>query len=496
MFIRILEFLNRFTRLGIWMLIGAWILTPARSLMAQDTAQPTRIFGMTLTGSLRGRIEHWNWFSAPPAQNSYTYGAGILRLKLGQSWRRMEWQAEGAFPFYVNLPDSGVAPALQGPLGYGGDYFFANGQRNIGTAVLRQAFVGISGLNGQLKLRFGRLEFADGAEAVPPDADLAELKRDRINQRLIGTFNYALRSFDGAQLSYRKGRSEIAAMAARVVEGSFQVRALEEINVEVGYGSYTRYISVERFHNEVRLFGLYYQDGRGVLKTDNRPDVALAADRRRIRLVTPGADFISARGAGPGTADIVLWGAVQLGRWGAQKHLAGELAAEVGYRFRSTTQPWLRIGWSRSTGDQNPNDNHHSTFFQALSSPRAYARFPFYVLMNTDDRFLQFKLTPMRKLGLRSEFHSVRLSSVRDLWYDGGGPFQNETFGYLGRPSGGARKVGNSLDLSADLTLSPRTTVSFYGGVGLGSAVPAFTFPAGGNHSTVHLLSIEIIRRF
>src|SRR5712671_2155109 len=107
-----------------------------------------------------------------------------------------------------------------------------------------------------------------------------------------------------------------------------------------------------------------------------------------------------------------------------------------------------------------------------------------------------FKAAPYRKLALRSELHSARLSSARDLWYDGGGAFQEGTFGYLGRPSGGNRRIGTSLDLSVDYTLSDRTTVSLYGGVERGRAIPAFVYPAGSQKPVVNLVSIEFVRRF
>ena len=467
-----------------------------RTIPAQDNAPSISILGMQLNGSLRGRIENWDWFSAPPVQSSYTYGAAVLRLNLGQSFQKADWQVEGSFPLLFNLPAKAVAPEPQGPLGYGGDYFLANQQRNIGGAALRQAFVHIKDDGGRFKFRAGRFEFADGSEAVPHDPDLAVLKRDRVNQRLIGTFNYALRSFDGAQLTYHGGQSDVTAMAARLVEGSFQIRALSEIPVELGYGSYTRYTAVSNFRSEERVFVLYYQDRRGVVKSDNRPPALLEADRRPIPLATMGAHFIGEVKTRPGMVDFVLWGAGQLGRWGTQQHFAAEVAAEAGYHFRGRAQPCLRVGYLRNTGDNDPPDGQHNTFFPILSSPRAYARLPFYVLMNVEDLFFQFQAVPKAKWALRSELHSVRLNSERDLWYDGGGAFQEGSFGYLGRPSGGSRRICNSLDVSAEYTPSPGTTISLYGGLARGSAVPFLVFPAGGQRAVVHLVSIEITRRF
>jgi hypothetical protein len=461
-----------FTKPGVCLLLiaGAWRL-PAQ--------------GFTFSGSLRARVENWDWFEATPAQNTYTYGAGALRLTVGQAWKRAEWQAEGAFPVMLDLPANAVAPGLQGPLGYGADYFLGNGQRNLAAAALRRAFASINSESGRLKLRIGRFEFADGGETAPPDADLAALKRERINQRLIGTFNYAQRSFDGLLFAWHQDRSDVSVMAARATEGSFQLRALGEIDVELAYGAYTRYLPTAAARSEVRIFALYYQDRRGLPETG----------RRALRLATPGAHFITQAKAGPGTVDIVLWGAGQFGRWGLQRQLAGEIAAEGGYRLPIRLQPWLRAGYFRNTGDSDPNDSRHTTFFRVLSNPRAYARMPFYVLMNAEDRFLQFK-TVARKVAFRSELHSVRLSNSRDLWYDGGGAFQSSTFGYLGRPAGGNRNVAASLDLSADYTPTESTTLSFYAGVARGSAVTAFVFPAAGARPLAHLFSLEFIRRF
>lgn len=219
-------------------------------------------------------------------------------------------------------------------------------------------------------------------------------------------------------------RNSVAPDPRGPLEGSFQLRAFDKLNVDLGYGAYTRNLSRAKAASEARLFLLYYHDGPGIDKVDNRPEKALEADRRAIRLATPGAHFIGALPVRPGTAEMVFWGAAQFGRWGTQQHLAAEAAAEAGYRFSTKMQPWIRAGYFRSTGDADPNDTQHNSFFQVLSSPRAYARFPFYILMNAEDRFGEFKIAPASGLSFRSELHPVRLSNEHDLWYDGGGAFQ------------------------------------------------------------------------
>ncbi|MBK7600020.1 MAG: alginate export family protein [Acidobacteria bacterium] len=132
-------------------------------------------------------------------------------------------------------------------------------------------------------------------------------------------------------------------------------------------------------------------------------------------------------------------GAGQFGDWGRLAHRAGAIALEGGYQFSGgwadKLKPWLRAGYFRSSGTAIPLAASHNTFFQVLPTPRIYARFPFYDLVNNEDVFAEFRLKPHSKVGLRTDIHHLRLSNTNDQWYLGGGAFQNGTFGYAGRPS-------------------------------------------------------------
>ena len=153
----------------------------------------------------------------------------------------------------------------------------------------------------------------------------------------------------------------------------------------------------------------------------------------------------------------------------------------------------MRAGYFRSTGDGNPNDGTHNTFFQALPTPRIYARFPFYNLMNNEDAFAQLRLKPHAKLALRADVHQLRLSNANDQWYLGGGAFQPQTFGYTGRPSNGRKTLGALVDLSADYTLTPTTTLTFYVGGVRGGGVAKSIYPQGSNARFIYL---ELAKRF
>src|SRR5216117_440486 len=92
-------------------------------------------------------------------------------------------------------------------------------------------------------------------------------------------------------------------------------------------------------------------------------------------------------------------------------------------------KPWIRGGSFRGSGDDDPTGRNHGTFFRELPTPRPFARFPLYNLMNNEDGFAQLTFNPFPRLTLRNESHWLNLTSPKDLWYVGGGAFQNESFG-------------------------------------------------------------------
>jgi hypothetical protein len=469
---------------------------------APKAPRQLKIGGVNVNGSLRARAESWGWFETPGFEDNYTFGAAVLRLSLGQHKERVDWLVEGEFPVLFNLPERAAAPAPQGQLGLGANYFAANGRQDA-SAVLKQAFVRVKGLFGDKpsSLRAGRFEFADGSETTPADPTLAALKRDHIAHRLVGPFSFSHvgRSFDGLQYARNTKTENFTFVGARAVEGVFQLRALNQLDVDFFYGAYTKPLPGKKVESEFRLFGLAYHDGRPALKTDNRALAARRADAENIRVNTVGGHYIAAAKAGGGAVDVLAWGVGQFGRWGALSHRAGAVAVEGGFQPGgplAKVKTWLRAGYFRGTGDGDPTDDRHGTFFQALPTPRIYARFPFYNLMNNEDLFVQVKMKPHTRLALRADVRSLRLSDENDLWYVGGGAFQKNSFGYVGRPSGGNRSLGTLFDLSADITVAPNTSLTFYGAGVRGGRVQANIYPAGGPNPTARYFYAELTQRF
>ena len=144
--------------------------TPSPPPVAKPVPAQIKLGKLTLSGSLRLRFESWDWFETRAAENSYNFGAATLRLSLGQQLEKAEWQVEGAFPVLIGLPDKAIAPAPQGQLGLGANYFAANGRQD-GDAFIKQAFIRFKGIGGDKmsSLKPGRFEFSDGSETTPGD---------------------------------------------------------------------------------------------------------------------------------------------------------------------------------------------------------------------------------------------------------------------------------------------------------------------------------------
>jgi hypothetical protein len=448
------------------------------------------------SGSLRFRSETWSWFDTPAADTDYTFFASLLRLSLSEKKNDWDWQVEFAQPLLANLPDKSIAPAPQGQLGLGASYFAANKDTFPASLFLKQGFVRFKGIFGDKpsSLRFGRFEFVDGSESVPRNTTLAALVRDRIAHRLVGNFGFTHvgRSFDGLQYTRATPGTNITLVAARATQGVFQVNGWGELDTDILYGSVTRPVG-KKSRGEWRLFALSYHDGRPLLKTDNRPAAARAVDHHNIRITSLGGDYLQTFKAGTAVVDTLVWAVGQFGHWGVLDHRAGAIALEGGIQPDCKLKPWIRGGYFFGSGDKNPSDGNHGTFFQVLPTPRIYARFPFYNLMNNQDTFGEFIIRPTKKWTLRSDAHFLRLSSREDLWYAGGGAFQTNTFGYLGRPSGGARSLANVYDVSADYQLNERLALTVYYALASGRALIEKIFPQG---STGRLAYAELNWKF
>ena len=432
----------------------------------------------------RTRVDASEWFAAPPEAETYGYVESLVRIAVAQRIRHFDWQVEVAQPSILDAPSSSISPvAAQGQLGLGASYYAANGNNSYPVAAsLKQGFVRYHFGEHNNTARVGRFEFMDGMEMQPKNASLQWLQSNRIAQRLIGNFGFSngQRSLDGVDAHYGGSNWDLTGMAARVDQGVFNMNGNPELNVDVQYLALSR-VALKQ-HLLWRVFGVGYHDGRtGVTKTDNRPLPVRLTDHHNIRLGTYGGDVLTTLPVGKGQFDFLAWGVLQNGNWGVLHQSAGAVAVEGGYQFtKVATAPWVRGGFFRGTGDNNPADNVHNTFFQILPTPRVQARFPFYDLMNSKDQFVQVIDKPTKRVELRGDLHWLQLTSSNDLWYQGGGAYDTKVFGYVGRPANGHSSFASMADLSADWQATHSLGVNFYYAHVWGKSAITAIYPA--NH--------------
>ncbi len=459
---------------------------------AQDAPPPKHTLGpLEVTVNWRTRAEGWYWFQAPTGNSTYGFWGSLLRVGIGQTGEKIDWFIEGEQPSVLGLPDDAVIAAPQGQLGLGANYYAANNNHtNVANGFVKQAFVNFKGL-GPVGLKIGRFEYFDGLEVKPKDAMLAGIVQSRVSSRLISNFAFTTvqRSFDGVQLSLNSGRNNLTFLGSRPTQGVFQVKGMNELDVDSYYGAYTRQVGNDQNAGDFRVFAIGYIDHRTtVLKTDNRPSPVRAADLGKIEIATWGADYVHvAHVPGAGDFDFLVWGALQTGSWGALTQRAGAFVGEAGWQAPLRVKPWLSAGYSYGSGDGNPGDTRHGTFFQDLPTPRQYARFPFYNMMNNEDLYATFNVKPVSKLGLRSEVHTLRLASSSDFWYSGGGAFQPKTFGFTGRPSNTNRGLANVWDMSADYQFTHSFAATLYYGHAWGKGVISAIYPKDANGQLIFL---------
>ena len=462
--------------------IVALLLLLAAASFGQPVDTPMKLGDVAVTGGFRTRAYAWDWFEASSGNNAYGYSGNLLRVNFTEKHQNLDWDAEFAAPFLLGMPDTATAAPPQGALGLGSNYYSANGNsRYSGTIFAKQLYVRFKGLGSAEanSLQVGRFEFNDGTELIPKNGTLATVKRDRISQRLIGTFGWSDvgRSFDGAHFSYSRPTNDFTLVAAIPTRGVFQTDGWGWNRAAFGYAAFTHEWGHGKHAADTRLFILDYDDWRHIVKIDNRPATIRASDTGNIRVKTFGAHSMHAFTTNSGVIDGLAWAVGQTGRWGTQTQLAYALDFEAGFQPKLKLKPWVRGGFTMGSGDGNATDGRHGTFFQVLPTPRPYARFPFFNMMNTEDRFGALVLRPHSRVTVSSEFHALRLSNAKDLWYSGGGVFQPWTFGYAGRPTSGRRSLANLYDTSVEYRATRRATFTAYLGHAQGLAAMEQIYP-------------------
>jgi len=473
----------------LWMLLGLLIIPgSARAEITLFTLdKDTKVL---LSGEVTARNTFENWFdpSATTADNSYDYFFTRSRLSLALRNPYIGAFVQAQDVHMWNLPEKSIAPAPQGALGIGATYYSHARSNSDHSLIIRQAYVDFPRLflNG-LSARIGRFDYADGREVTyKNNAKVTWLKNTRLSDRMIGAFDWSAynRSFDGAQVAYDRKAFNLYTSVTHPTQGGFENNAQKTIS-SIDLGNITATIKYGEWlkNTEVRAFYYYYNDHR------NMPVLLGQSGLKEgnIRINTFGTHWLHVENTKPGVVDMLFWGALQDGEWGAVDHTAWAAAIEGGFQFTGVPgKPWIRGGYFVSSGDSDPTDGKHGTFYQMLPTARKYALFPLYNLMNNRDLFIQAIVKPKEALTIRADLHSVSLQNKNDLWYMGAGPTQGSgtIFGYVGRPGNNHTGLATVLDISPGYTFNKYLSASLYYGHAFGRDVlkSIYKDSAAGDH--------------
>lgn len=447
--------------------------TPAAGGQAQPDSPSTNA---STTWSARNwtRAELWRFFEPFPGggDHDYVYAANRLQVGVRRTTRRYEATAAVQYVQFGGLPDAAVGP---GPLGLGAVYYAHAGRADSHQVYLRYLNLRLN-LPAGLSVRVGRMPYSSGGEAVSGDPKIEAVKRQRVEARLVGEFDWSIyqRGFDGVRVDAVRPAWSATAVALQPTQGGFEDAAgLMMKNVGVFGANVTFKPDAVLPRTEWQLFAYHYDDDRHVAA---RPDNSGAsAARADVGITTVGTTLVAASVPRDGRQwDGLLWIAGQTGAWFGQTHRAFSVAAEAGHQWTGLpSRPWVRGGYLRASGDADPADDRHGTFFQMLPTVRRYAQNASYSQMNNTDLFVQALLRPIESVGVRVDLHRIGLASARDLWYFGSGATQarGTVFGFSTRPGHGAAHLGTVVEGSADYAIAPGWSINGYLGVMRGGGV-------------------------
>ena len=316
------------------------------------------------------------------------------------------------------------------------------------------------------RLRLGRQPIKMGSLTIYPEVDWNYLKQGRLAQRLVGTTDgtYGVRSYDGISGLFNFVGYDLHVFAAQPTTGVFAIRTglEQQKDVLVAAAELTMRRGTGPENTEATAFLLGY--------SDTRNPAAVAGLFGDIRIYTLGGSLLGVYPMQAGRLDALLWGAYQFGTYtdavsnSARKldHNAWALVGEIGYQFISLPMaPWIRTGINAASGDDDPGDRVHRTFFNVLP-----ANFPYYgntnqlAFQNLVNWFAQLRFTPAPRLDVQIYLHRFWLASDDDGRYFGPGAFNRRDLGFGRSPSNGSRDVGTEVDVVMSYRVGDRWSLA------------------------------------
>ena len=468
--------------------VVATVLSAVDAARAQPAAPPPASAPPATwraSATLLTRVETWRYFEPRPGGGDpdYTFLGNRLRLDLRGRWPRVETTLAAQAVSLNSLPTNAIGP---GALGTGALYFDQSGHQETAQQVyLRFANLRFPDAVPGFDLQIGRMGYTSGAEAPSSVPKIETVKRQRLDARLLGEFEWSIvqRGFDGVRVDYTRPRWKVTGVAVMPTQGGFAYVAnttMTRVLVTGATVSSRPSGPAGGAKTQVQAVAWHYRDRRSVTqRPDNTGRTAAAVD---VDVTTAGAVLVGAYPAGPGEADLFVWAAAQGGTWYDDHHRAGAVAVEGGYQWTAAPwRLWLRAGLFHASGDDDATDDEHGTFFPMLPTVRRFAMTTVYGTMNLRDVFAQVQARPRPSVGLRADLRRLVLASSADLWYAGSGATRarGAVFGYAGRRSNGSRRLGTSVEASADWVVTPWLSIN--GFIARMSGGPVVTGTFGGD---------------
>lgn len=469
----------RGSRAAVGVGLAVLCVLPGRAAVAQQGGSPAPA-APTWRWSVADltRLEAWRYFEprAGGGDPAYTFVANRLRLGFGATRGRVDLNAAVQYVQFGGLPERASGP---GPLGTGALYFQHAGRTDSRGLWPRALNLRVRLPRGVV-LQGGRFGYTSGSEAASGVAKIEAVKRARLDSRLVGEFEWSLyqRTFDGVRGDVDRRKWHLTGAWLRPTQGGFEDRAGRSLSgIDVLAATLVLRPGVAIPRTDVSVFAMRYDDTRPVTaRPDNSGHPAARVD---IGITTVGAAAVASRETRAGEADLFAWLAWQHGSWYGQSHRARSLALEAGHQWKAPWQPWLRTGYLEASGDDNPSDARHGTFFPMLPTVRKYAMTTVYSTMNLRDVFAEVLVRPSARVSARGDVRRLWLAERADLWYAGSGATENAgaVFGYAGRRSGGSTDLAPvAIQSALDVALAPHWSANAFLGLIRGGDVVAASF--------------------
>jgi hypothetical protein len=472
------------------------------------------------------RIESWSFFTPRTADADPDYTLTGNRATLGVAAATRHVEGYGAFQYaqLLNLPSKAFAPGVFGTaaLGPGAFYFDAARAPNAYQLYFKALSLRVRNLPGGLSIEAGRMAFESAAEARPASTAVAALRRERLEGRLIGEADWTPfeRAFDGVRADAAGRHWHATAALFFPSQGAYEESANATISrVRVVTASLTYWTSSDRRPDvgpigragrrleswltvddsdarraalEAQAFVQRYRDRRAdKLPPDNSLSIVKDVD---LDVETYGGSLIALRPLGRGRVDAVGWLARQSGGWYGLDHRAWSGVLEAGYAWLDAPwQPWIRAGITYASGDDDPGDRQHGTFFPPLPTAAPALLAGTFAQMNLRDVVGELRLRPRPRMGITGAVHQLSLPALFDRWYSGTGATaaRGAFFGYAGRFIID-RDLGTLEQVTIDAVVSKRWRLR--GSLGVMQGGPARLATLAGDRLTV--IAVESLLAF